>query len=134
MASAWAASCAGRLSRNRNLGLIEAETARLRAAETRQILAMRQVENEVRQTYASYASLRTRVMLIQEDLLAETGDLLQIALTSYGEGEMTLVELLDAAAAHRDAQLTSIDLRAALWTSYYDLLRAAGGPLPPSFN
>ncbi len=119
---------------NRNLGLIQAETARLRAAEMRQILAMRQVENEVRQTYASYASLRTRATLIQEDLLAETGDLLQIALTSYGEGEMTLVELLDAASAHRDAQLTSIDLRAALWTSYYDLLRAAGGPLPPSFN
>lgn len=119
---------------NRNIGQIEAEAARLRAAETRQILAMRQVENEVRQTYASYASLRTRTMLIQEDLLAETGDLLQIALTSYGEGEMTLVELLDAAAAHRDAQLTSIGLRAAFWTSYYDLLRAAGGPLPPSFN
>ena len=95
---------------------------------------MRQVENEVRQTYASYASLRERVALIQQDLLAETGDLLEIALTSYSEGEMTLIELLDAATAYRDARLTSIDLQAALWTSYYDVLRAAGDPLPSSFN
>lgn len=119
---------------NRNAGQIEAETARLHAAETRQILALRQVENEVRQSYATYASLRDRTALIQEGLLAETGDLLQIALTSYGEGEMTLVELLDAASAFRDARLTSLDLRAAFFASYYDVLRAAGGPLPTSFD
>lgn len=119
---------------NRNAGQIEAETGRLHAAETRRILALRQVENEVRQAYATYASLRDRTTLIQEGLLAETDDLLQIALTSYGEGEMMLVELLDAAAAFRDARLTSLDLRAAFWTSYYEALRAAGGPLPTSFN
>ncbi len=119
---------------SRNTGQIEAETARLHAAETRYILARRQVENEVQQAYATYASLRDRTVLIQENLLAETGDLLQIALTSYGEGEMTLVELMDAAAAFRDARLTSIDLHAAFWTSYFDVLRAAGGPLPASFN
>ena len=119
---------------NRNTGQIEAETARLHAAETRHILAMRQVENEVRQAYATYASLRDRIALIEEGLLTETGDLLQIALASYGEGEMTLVELLDAAAAFRDARLTRLDLRAAFWTSYYDVLRAAAGPFPTAFN
>ena len=95
---------------------------------------MRQVENEVRQAYATYASLRDRIALIEEGLLTETGDLLQIALASYGEGEMTLVELLDAAAAFRDARLTRLDLRAAFWTSYYDVLRAAAGPFPTAFN
>lgn len=119
---------------NRNTGQIMAETARLHAAETRRILALRQIENEVRQAYATYASLRDRTALIQDNLLAETDDLLQIALTSYGEGEMTLVELLDAAAAFRDARLTSLDLRAAFWTSYYEVLHAAGGPPPTSFN
>ncbi len=119
---------------NRNAGQIEAETARLHAAETRRILTLRQIENEVRHAYATYASLRDRIVLIQEDLLAETSDLLQIALTSYGEGEMTLVELLDAAAAFRDARLTSLDLQTACWTSYYQALHAAGGPLPTSFN
>ncbi len=119
---------------NRNAGQIEAETARLHAAETRRILTLRQIENEVRHAYATYASLRDRIVLIQEDLLAETSDLLQIALTSYGEGEMTLVELLDAAAAFRDARLTSLDLHKAFWGSYFDVLHAAGGPLPTSFN
>ena len=119
---------------NRNTGQVLAETARLHAAQTREILARRQAENEVRQAYATYVSLRDRTFFIQEDLLDETDDLLQIALTSYGEGEMTLVELLDAAAAFRDARLTSLDLRAAFRTSYYDVLRAAGGPLPTSFN
>ena len=119
---------------NRYAGQIEAETARLHAAETRAILARRQVENEVRQAYALYASLRDRTISIQQDLLAEAGDLLQIALTSYDEGEMTLLELLDAAAAFRDAQLTGLDLRTTIWISYYAVLRAAGGPLPTSLN
>ncbi len=114
---------------DRNRGAAEAESARLRAAETGQILARREIRNEVRRAYAAYSSARRQFQLLDGDLLRGSGDLLRIAQASYGEGEMSLVELLDAADAYRDARLRSVGLRANLWTRYFRLLRAMGEPL-----
>jgi len=114
---------------DRNQGAAEAEAERLDAAQTQQILARREIRNEVRRTHAAYSSARRQAQLLEGDLLRGTGDLLRIARVSYGEGEMSLVELLDAADAYRDARLTSIDLRADLWTRYFKLLREMGRPL-----
>ena len=58
-------------------------------------------------------------------------ELLRTARVSYDEGEMSLVELLDAAEAFRDARIMAIDLLADFQTSHYDLLRATGGGVPP---
>ena len=114
---------------DRNRGAAEAEAERLDAAQTQQILARREIRNEVRRAHAAYTSARRQAELLGDDLLRGTGDLLRIAQTSYGEGEMSLVELLDAADAYRDARLTSIDLRADLWTRYFKLLREMGRSL-----
>ena len=114
---------------DRNRGAAEAEAERLDAAQTQQILARREIRNEVRRAHAAYTSARRQNQLLGDDLLRGTGDLLRIAQTSYGEGEMSLVELLDAADAYRDARLTSIDLQADLWSRYFRLLRAMGQPL-----
>jgi outer membrane protein TolC len=40
---------------------------------------------------------------------------------------MSLLELLDAAAAHWDAVRSVIDVNARAWVSYYSLDRAVGG-------
>ncbi|MCS3638943.1 TolC family protein [Salinibacter ruber] len=114
---------------DRNRGTAEAEAERLDAARTQQSLARREIRNEVRRAHAAYTSARRQAELLGDDLLRGTGDLLRIAQTSYGEGEMSLVELLDAADAYRDARLTSIDLRSNLWSRYFRLLRAMGRPL-----
>jgi cobalt-zinc-cadmium efflux system outer membrane protein len=114
---------------DRNRGAAEAESARLQAAQTQQDLARRQIRGEVRRAYAAYRSARRQTQLLGDDLLRGTGDLLRIAQTSYGEGEMSLVELLDAADAYRDARLRSVDLRADIWTRYFRLLRAMGQTL-----
>lgn len=114
---------------DRNRGAAEAEAERLDVAQTQQTLARREIRNEVHRAHAAYTSARRQAQLLGDDLLRGTGDLLRIARTSYGEGEMSLVELLDAAAAYRDARLTSIDLRADLWSRYFRLLRAMGRPL-----
>jgi cobalt-zinc-cadmium efflux system outer membrane protein len=60
--------------------------------------------------------------------LQGSDDILRIARVSYSEGEMTLLELLDAAGAFRDAKLALIRLRSRYWTTYFDLERAMGGP------
>lgn len=114
---------------NRNQGGSQAESARLRGAQAQQSLARRQIRNEVRRAHTAYASARHQSKLIGDELLTGTEDLLRIAQTSYGEGEMSLVELLDAADAYRDARITSITLHAELWTRYFELLRAMGRPL-----
>ncbi len=114
---------------DRNRGAAEAEAERLDAARTQQSLARREIRNEVRRTHAAYTSARRQSQLLSDELLRGSGDLLRIAQTSYGEGEMSLVELLDAADAYRDARLTSIDLRSNLWSRYFRLLRAMGRPL-----
>jgi cobalt-zinc-cadmium efflux system outer membrane protein len=114
---------------DRNRGAAEAASARLRAAQTRQTLARREIRNEVRRAYAAYTSTRRQSKLLEDDLLRGSGDLLRIAQTSYDEGEMSLVELLDAADAYRDARVRAVDLRADLWTRYFSLLRAMGQPI-----
>ena len=114
---------------DRNRGAAEAASARLRAAETQQMLARREIRNEVRRAYAAYASTRRQSQLLNDELLRGADDLLRIAQTSYGEGEMSLVELLDAADAYRDARIRSVNLRADLWTRYFQLLRAMGRPI-----
>lgn len=114
---------------DRNRGQEDAASAQLASAETAQRQARRQVRNDVRRAYSAYASARQQAQLVGQDLLAGSDDLLRIAQTSYAEGEMTLVELLDAADAYRDARIRAIDLRADLWTRYFDLLRATGRPI-----
>jgi cobalt-zinc-cadmium efflux system outer membrane protein len=114
---------------DRNRGAAEAEAERLDAARTQQSLARREIRNEVRQAHAAYTSARRQSQLLSDELLRGSGDLLRIAQTSYDEGEMSLVELLDAADAYRDARLRSVDLRVDLWTRYFSLLRAMGQPI-----
>jgi cobalt-zinc-cadmium efflux system outer membrane protein len=123
---------------DRNTGQIAAEQARLAQAETRLALAERRVEADVRGAYETYASLARRVALVRGELLTGTEDLLATARVAYGEGALSLVELLDAADAYREARVVSTGLLADYTAAYYDLLRSAGGTLvsptttPPS--
>lgn len=112
---------------DRNAGTVDAAEARLAAADSRASLVRRQVLNDVARALERYRSLASRA-----ELLAPTGsdadvDLLEIARVSYAEGEMELLELLDGARAHLDANLDRTRLRADFWISYYDLERAVGG-------
>ena len=73
-----------------------------------------------------YASSRGRLEAAAADLLADGEALLSSATAAYSENEMTLVELLDAASAFRDANLSALSLRSEAWIAYYDLHRAMG--------
>jgi outer membrane protein, heavy metal efflux system len=114
---------------DRNHGEIAAQQARLDAAEIRLQLARRQLEQDVGQAYDRHISHLELLRRIERELLGEADALLRIARVSYDEGEMTLLELLDAAEAYRDARLANIDLLADYWRSYYDLVRASGGDI-----
>jgi cobalt-zinc-cadmium efflux system outer membrane protein len=114
---------------DRRKGDLEAAEAGARGAFARVELTRRSIENDVRRSLAAYVSLSGRIALIRNQLLSEVDDLLRIARVSYSEGEMSLLELLDAAEAFRESQIMGSQLTSEHWIRYYDLERALGGPV-----
>lgn len=112
---------------DRSGGAIEAADARVEAARARFALTRRQVENDLRRAILAYESIVRRAALLAVPLTEEANDLVEIAQVAYEAGEMDLIDVLDAAEALREARIAEARLRADLWTSYYDLERAAGG-------
>lgn len=111
---------------DRKKGALEAGNAQLHQAQTQQILIQQQVDQDVRQAYEVYISIKNRKSLVADELLAESAELLEAAQTSYEEGEISLVELLDASDAFYEAQQATIKLHASLQIAYFDLMRATG--------
>lgn len=107
-------------------GLIRTNTERLHQAETHLMIVEQYVELDVVQSLDSFNSLFDRVTLISEDLLSESDLLIASARISYAEGEMSLIELLDAAEAFYDAKVTSTQLLSEALIAYYNLMRSAG--------
>ncbi len=112
---------------DRKGGALQAAEARESAATSRLGLRRRQARNEVVRALDRYRSVRRRSRVVGTELLAPTGDLLEIARTSYAAGEMELVELLDGADAHLESRLMALELRADLWLAYHELTWAMGG-------
>lgn len=112
---------------DRNRGLI-AEAEALRAsAEARYALALRNAEADVLRAAERVRSLRARAALLDEGQLADSDGLLSTARVAYAEGEVSLLELLDAAEAFRTARQTRTDLLAETLIAVYELQRATAG-------
>ncbi len=106
---------------NRNAGRIEEATAELSGAEARRVMALREAEAQIREAWETYRSLTARMALLNDELLTNPSRLLATAKVAYAEGEMSLVELLDAADAFRAARETTIDLTSQRLTALYHL-------------
>lgn len=113
---------------DRGGGALDAADARTRAAEERLALVRREVRSDARRAAEAYRTLLRRAALLSEatpDGLES--DLLQIATVAYDEGEMELIELLDAADSYQQARTAEARRGAELWIAYFDLERALGG-------
>ncbi len=110
--------------RNRG-GIAEAE-AELDAARARHDLALRTAEGEIRRAWEVLRALEERVRRAGDALLPESAALLGTARIAYAEGELSLLELLDAADAHRYAREAETQLRAEYLDAAYELERATG--------
>jgi cobalt-zinc-cadmium efflux system outer membrane protein len=102
-------------------------TAATARADAHLALTRRQTENDLRLTFEAHQAVRERSRLFAGELLAEPEALLRIAGVAYAEGEMSLVELLDAVDAYRAARMAAVEARRDLWISYFDVERASGG-------
>lgn len=106
-------------------GIAEAE-ASLGAARVRHELALRATESEIRLAWEIHRRLAERLRLAGGVYPAESAALLETARIAYAEGELSLLELLDAADAHRSAQRALTELRAEYLAAVYELERATG--------
>lgn len=112
---------------NRAGGAREEAAARESAATSGLDLLRRQAELDLVDASDRYSVARERLEVTGDGIMAEAEVLLSAAGVAYDEGEMTLVEFLDATGAFRDARLSALTLRAEAWIAYYNLLRAMGG-------
>lgn len=111
---------------DRNAGRIAEARADLGRTEARSALVLRRAEADIRRAWESTRSLVRRMEQIDQRLLTSAAGLLETARVAYAEGEMSLVELLDAAEAYRASREMAIDLRARTLIAIYDLERATG--------
>lgn len=112
---------------NRAGGAREEAVARESAATSGLELLRRQAELDLVDASDRYSVARERLEVTGDGIMAEAEVLLSAARVAYDEGEMTLVEFLDATGAFRDARLSALTLRAEAWIAYYNLVRAMGG-------
>lgn len=114
---------------DRRRGTIDAAaaTGRVREAEVAQL--RRRVEFEVREAIAASRAVDEQVSALQASLGPESALALRAAETAYAEGEIPLIEWLDAVRAYHDAEASFASLHAESHIRRAALDRALGLPL-----
>ncbi len=115
---------------DRRGGAVAAAEAEARggAAQLRQV--RRRVGLEVERAWSELQAASTQLEALRPQLGAEAEAALTAARTAYREGEIALVEWLDAVRAYYEAESTYADLLADHFIRRAALERAVGGPLP----
>jgi cobalt-zinc-cadmium efflux system outer membrane protein len=114
---------------DRRGGAIAAADAesRQRVAETDAIRRM--VAREVAEAAAALRAVDEQIALLAPQLGVESGAALLAAQAAWGEGEISLVEWLDAVRAYQEAEVVFASLRAESVIRRAALERAVGAPL-----
>lgn len=108
---------------------VEAQEGRRTQAQARLDATRRTVEVEVQNALDRIASYRTRLQDPSDSLLQARDTLLEDALFTYEQGELTLFELLDTIESASRTELRRVRLTAEYFRALYDLEAAIGvGP------
>lgn len=114
---------------DRRVALVDAASAdvRRRRAETESL--RRQITKEVTAAYDALSAVREQLAALAPHLGDEGARAVQAARVAYAEGEITLLEWLDAMRAYQEATTIYENLRAEAVDRLAALERAAGTPL-----
>ncbi|HSR68388.1 MAG TPA: TolC family protein, partial [Acidobacteriota bacterium] len=114
---------------DRNRGAVSAARAQVESARSelrwRQILAGKEVEEAFRR----FSFQRDEVQRLREAVMDRLDTIVEITAQSYGEGEASLLELLDAMRVQLEASLNFQTLLLQARLSRVDLEEAVGGPV-----
>jgi cobalt-zinc-cadmium efflux system outer membrane protein len=114
---------------NRRGGLVDAARAEARGREAEVAAVERRIAREVTEAYDAFQATERQRVALAPRLGAEADTALAAVEVAFAEGELTLVEWLDAQRAYHDASATYIALQAEAVTRRAELNRASGGAL-----
>ena len=112
---------------DRRAGAVDAAVAEVDRAESEVALTRLGIARDAALADARLASARRQQQIMGGDGMEEASALLDIARVAYGEGEVGIVELVDAADAFLEARLLESTARAELWLAYFAFEHAVGG-------
>jgi outer membrane protein, heavy metal efflux system len=115
---------------DRRQGAVEAARAEARRREAEVESVRRRVAREVTEAREGLVSAHEQLALLAPQLGAEAERALRAAQVAYAEGEITLVEWLDAVRAYQEVEASHATLRAEALIRRAALERAVGAPLP----
>ncbi|NNJ54102.1 MAG: TolC family protein [Ignavibacteriaceae bacterium] len=111
---------------NRNRGNIEIVEAELNQQKLDVESIGREIEYEVINSHNSLLEYTNQLRTIEEYDFLSTNDIIDIAEYSYEEGEMSLLEMIDALRAYTDAFKLKNELLINYYNSYFQLELAVG--------
>ena len=114
---------------DRRRGSIEAAAADTRRREADADALRRRIRLEVEEAYAALGAVDTQLGLLRPQLGENARTALRAVQAAYSEGEITLVEWLDAVRAYQEAESTFATLQADAMIRRAALERAVGIPL-----
>lgn len=114
---------------DRRSGSIEAAAADTRRGEAQVDALRRRIRLEVDEAYAGLGAVDTQLELLRPQLGENARVALRAVQAAYAEGEITLVEWLDAVRAYQEAESTFATLQADAMIRRAALERAVGIPL-----
>jgi cobalt-zinc-cadmium efflux system outer membrane protein len=90
-----------------------------------------EIEQDVRGAHAGVSHLQTLIVRYERDALQASRELVRIAELAYDEGELGILELLDAHRSLVNAELRATEIRAAARLATIGLERAVGEEVTP---
>lgn len=112
---------------DRRRGAVDAAEAEVDRSESESELLRLAVAREASLAHARFQSASLQQALWEDGGIGEATDLLSIARLAYEEGEVGIVELVDAADAFLEARLLDSSVRAEVWIAFFELEHAIGG-------
>ena len=112
---------------DRRRGAVDAAEAEVDRSESESQLLRLAVAREASLAHARFQSASRQRALWGDGGIGEATDLLSIARVAYEEGEVGIVELVDAADAFLEARLLDSSVRAEVWIAFFELEHAIGG-------
>jgi len=119
------------LDRGRIRGRVQQAQAQVRQAQAERDQARRAVALAIEEAVAEWEAARARAAAYRGDLLRQAEELVQMAELGYREGQMSLLEVLDAQRQRTETRLASIERQAELIAAQTRLELAVSGLLTP---
>jgi cobalt-zinc-cadmium efflux system outer membrane protein len=117
------------LTKNRNLGNVEAAQARILGARQRSRYLMNSIPLEVESAWRRWSSARTTASSLEVAVLPQAQRNLDVIQQAYQLGQLRLLDVLNEQRRLLDLRLSTVEAQAEAARAFAELERAVGGTI-----